>query len=230
MPDTPSRFSIVIPVLNEAVMIRQCLQRLQYLRRAGHEVIVVDGGSSDDSVAIAAPLVDQLMHCERGRARQMNAGATLAQHNCLMFLHLDSCLPSNAQADLDAFALSKQCWGFFKVRLDDRAWAFRVIEFFMNQRSTLSAIATGDQTLVFKREQFFSLQGFAEIALMEDIELCVRLKRQGSKPWLGSAKVSCDTRKWRKHGIVRTTVLMWRLRLDYFFCADTDALHRRYYG
>jgi rSAM/selenodomain-associated transferase 2 len=222
-------FSIVVPVLNEASIIRQQLRPLQALRKAGHELIVVDGGSDDNSAAIAEELADHVLVSERGRARQMNAGAAVANQDYLMFLHLDTRLPASVSNDLHAFATSDKRWGFFKVRLDDAACAFRVIEFFMNRRSTFTAIATGDQALVFERNIFEGLNGFADIPLMEDIEICKRLKDRG-QPWIARGKVSCNTRKWRKHGIVRTTMLMWRLRLAYFFGVSTRKLHERYYG
>jgi len=222
------KFSIIIPVLNESQALAAFLCSLQPLRTAGHEVIVVDGGSHDDSQAIAAPLCDNVLNVEAGRARQMNAGAELATGDWVMFLHADTALPEPFVDWLSAIADSKAVWGRFDVTLSGRQWPFRIIETCINWRSRLTRIATGDQALFIRREQFIRMAGFADIPLMEDIELCRRLRRV-SAPLCLAMRVTTSSRRWEQRGILSTIALMWALRLRYFFGADPAQLVKRYY-
>ncbi len=220
--------SIIIPVLNEAAGISAALQGLQPLRQAGHEIIVADGGSQDGTAALAAPLCDQLIHAPRGRARQMNAGAAAASGAVLLFLHADTCLPPGADELINAaLADSKRRWGRFDLRLSGTHPALRLIETMMNLRSRLSGIATGDQCLFAARDLFERVGGFPDIALMEDIALSRTLKQHG-RPLCLRARVVSSSRRWETRGILRTILLMWRLRLAYFFGADPQSLARDY--
>lgn len=214
--------SIIIPVLNEAEGIVALLTRLHPLRRRGVQLIVVDGGSGDDTCALAAPLVDLVVRSARGRAVQMNAGAMQAQGSALLFLHADTLLPAAAD-DLIAAALADRHWGRFDVELHGVHPMLRVIAGMMNLRSRITGIATGDQAMFMRRKTFDRLQGFAAIPLMEDIELSKRLKRIGS-PALLRQRVATSGRRWEKHGVWRTIFLMWRLRLAYFLGADPRKL------
>ena len=203
--------------------IRTALQALAPLRVRGHEVIVADGGSSDGTVELAAPLCDRVVSAPRGRALQMNAGARPARGDALLFLHADSFLPVRAD-ELVFGALQDRVWGRFDVVIEGRAPLLGLIGFAMNVRSRLSGIATGDQALFVRREAF---PGFAEIALMEDIEFSKRMKRLG-RPACLRAKVRTSGRRWEARGVLRTVGLMWRLRLAYFLGAHPDDLARRY--
>ncbi|HEX6411757.1 MAG TPA: TIGR04283 family arsenosugar biosynthesis glycosyltransferase [Burkholderiales bacterium] len=203
--------------------IRTALEALAPLRVRGHEVIVADGGSSDGTVELAAPLCDQVVSAPRGRALQMNAGARPARGDALLFLHADSFLPARAD-ELVFGALQDRVWGRFDVVIEGRAPLLGLIGFAMNVRSRLSGIATGDQALFVRREAF---PGFAEIALMEDIEFSKRMKRLG-RPACLRAKVRTSGRRWEARGVLRTVGLMWRLRLAYFLGAHPDDLARRY--
>lgn len=217
------RLSIVIPVLNEAAGIAAALAALAPLRGAGHEVIVVDGGSSDATAALAGPLADAVLAAPAGRARQMNAGAAAASGDALLFLHADTFLPPDAAA-LVCAALRERAWGRFDVRIDGRAAFLRVIASCMNLRSRLTGIATGDQALFVRRADF---HGFPDIALMEDIAFSKAMKRI-SPPASLRARVRTSGRRWERHGVLRTVLLMWRLRLAYFLGASPDQLARRY--
>jgi rSAM/selenodomain-associated transferase 2 len=229
-----TKLSIVMPVLDEAAEIEAALQALVPYRRRGVEVIVVDGGSSDSTPELARPLADRVIAAPRGRSLQMNAGAAAAQGDVLLFLHADTQLPENADGlVLDGLARSgsaiHRTWGRFNVRFDGGG-LLRVVAATMNLRSRLTGIATGDQALFVARAAFERVGGFPAIALMEDVALSARLKRV-SRPLCLSARVTTSARRWRKHGTLRTVLLMWRLRLRFFLGADPAKLARAYgYG
>jgi len=222
-----STLSIIIPVLNEAEHIIAALEALAPLRDRGTEVILVDGGSSDATVEYAQPLADRVISAPRGRAVQMNAGAAIARGDVLLFLHADTTLPQDAdRLILDALSKSRRIWGRFDVRIDGRAF-LTIVAAMMNLRSRLTGIATGDQAMFVQRDVFAAVGGFPEVALMEDIALSRRLKRRG-RPLCLSQSVSTSGRRWEQHGVARTILLMWRLRLAYFFGAEPAALARQY--
>lgn len=222
--------SVIIPTLRESGQIATTLRPLQQARRAGHEVILVDGQSRDGTCEIAEPRVDRLLVCEKGRALQMNAGARLARGEILMFLHADTVVSPEAMAALlDEFPSSDRVWGWFDVRLSGRHPMLRVVEKLMNLRSRLSGITTGDHPIFVRRETFERVGGYPEIALMEDVALSRLLKREGRPLCLGQ-RVITSSRRWEERGIVRTILLMWRLRLAYALGADPDRLARSYYS
>ena len=215
--------SIVIPALNEAAIIGRTLEALAPLRARGHEIIVADGGSDDATRAIAAPLADKVIVAPRGRARQMNAGAAAATRDVLVFLHADTSLP--AGADEEVMETTKNhSWGRFDVAIEGESPLLAMVAFFMNQRSRLTGIATGDQAIFVRRAEF---AGFPEIALMEDVAFCKSMKRRAAPACL-RARVRTSGRRWERRGVLRTVVLMWRLRLAYFLGAAPDELARRY--
>lgn len=219
------KLSIVIPTLNEAQTIGAALAALALLRARGHEALVADGGSDDGTRDIARPLADRVIVAQRGRARQMNAGAAAATGDALLFLHADTRLP--AQADQIIFhALEQNPWGRFDVTIEGRSGLFPVIAFFMNLRSRLTGVATGDQAIFVRRADF---AGFPEIALMEDIAFSKAMKHRGAPAALHE-KVTTSGRRWERQGVLRTMVLMWRLRLAFFLGAEPDELARRYAG
>lgn len=226
MPRSPA-VSIIVPVLNESTSVVSALERLAALRNAGTEVIVVDGGSDDDTVALARPLCDRMVDSGRGRALQMNRGAAEASGEVLLFLHADTVLPERADQALGGFLSSDRAWGRFDVRLSGRRPLFRVIALMMNQRSRLTGIATGDQGIFVRRSLFEALGGFRELPLMEDVELCRRLRRV-SRPFCIRTPVVTDSRRWEQLGSWRTIMLMWRLRWRYWRGADPTELARAY--
>ena len=220
--------SFIIPVLNEGPLIAHSLSALQPLRPQGHEIIVVDGGSEDSSPFISQPLADRVILSPAGRSRQMNAGAREARGEIFLFLHVDTRLPEGADLlILSEMKRHRRIWGRFDVRLSGRHPLFRVVECLMNWRSRLSGIATGDQGIFVRREAFQSVGGFPEIDLMEDIALSRLLKKSGP-PLCLRQKVVTSSRRWEKNGILRTVLLMWRLRLAYSLGADPKELARRY--
>jgi rSAM/selenodomain-associated transferase 2 len=221
--DAGLKLSIVIPALNEAERIEAALQALAPLRRRGCEVIVVDGGSADRTRELAAPLCDRLLSSVRGRAEQMNTGARHASGDALLFLHADTRLPSDGEI-LIRTALARHLWGRFDVEIESRHRLLRVVACSMNLRSRLTRIATGDQAIFVRREAF---RGFAAIALMEDIAFSREMKRRGAPACLRE-RVRTSGRRWEERGVLRTVVLMWRLRLLYYFGAPPERLARLY--
>jgi rSAM/selenodomain-associated transferase 2 len=189
---------------------------------------VVDAESTDATAALSRPLADFVITSARGRAMQMNAGAAIARGDVLLFLHADTRLPEDAERlVLDGLTQSRRAWGRFDVMIEGGHPLLRVIASAMNWRSRLTGITTGDQAMFVMREAFEAAAGFPEIALMEDITLARHLKRV-SRPLCLAARVTTSGRRWEKRGVWRTLLLMWRLRLAYFFGAKPDALARRY--
>ena len=224
----PVRLSIIIPVLNEAESIEGRLAALAPFRAAGAELVLVDGGSQDDTADRAAPLCDRFVVARRGRASQMNAGAAVATGEVILFLHLDTALPAGALEAIRAgLAASGRSWGRFDVRILGAHPLLPLVAALMNARSRLTGIATGDQAIFIAREAFRAVGGFPDIALMEDIAASKALKRL-SRPLCLRAIVSTSGRRWDRNGFWRTVSLMWRLRLAYFLGADPARLARAY--
>ncbi len=220
--------SIVIPVLDEETEIAGALAALAPLHARGVEVVVVDGGSRDQTMAIARPLADRVIMAPRGRAAQMNAGAAAANGDVLLFLHIDTRLPTEADRLVaENLARSGRSWGRFDVRISGRHPLLRVVATMMNIRSRVTGIATGDQAIFVTREAFNRVGGFPEIPLMEDLALSRSLCRV-SPPLCLATRAVTSGRRWEQHGMIRTIVLMWRLRLAYSLGAEPARLARLY--
>ena len=219
--------SIIIPVLNEAETIAARLDALQALRARSVEVIVVDGGSADDSPARAAPLADRVITAPRGRGRQMNAGAEQATGEVLLFLHADTVLPDLATERIEAAVTGGALWGRFDVRIDGASVMLPIVAALMNGRSRLTGIATGDQAIFATREAFERVGGFPDIPLMEDIAFSSAMRRI-ARPACLAEKVTTSGRRWEKHGVWRTILTMWWLRLRFWLGVSPQVLAREY--
>ena len=221
--------AIVIPVLNEAANLSRLLPDLAR-DCPGAEIVVVDGGSHDDTAAVLARRPgSRLLAAARGRALQMNLGARATTGDTILFLHADTRLPDGAAPAIEtALAVPGVVGGRFDVRFDTDRPIFRMIAWFMNTRSRASGICTGDQAIFVRRADFEAVGGYPEIPLMEDIELCRRLKRRGRLRAL-RLRVTTSARKWEREGPLRTIGLMWALRLLHFFGVAPARLHRWYY-
>ena len=221
------QISIIIPTLDEAGCIIGTLQPLQALRDQGIEVILVDGGSRDNTVELARPFVDRLLGSSPGRARQMNCGARQACGQILWFLHADTLVPGNSDQLIVGALEGKQGWGRFDVRLSGNQRLLRLVEGLMNLRSRMTGISTGDQGLFVTRHLFEEVGGYADIPLMEDIDLSKRLKRKTAPACIRKRLVT-SSRRWEQRGILKTILLMWYLRLAYFVGVPAERLAMRY--
>ncbi len=237
-----NKISVIIPVLNEKSCLRELLVQLQAIRSLGHELIVVDGGSTDGSqeclhavVDNEASLIDIMLETSSGRALQMNAGASLANGSLLWFLHADTILNDElieeltriAEAHSSPIKSHAEIWGWFNIRLSGRAISLRLIERMMNIRSRTSGIATGDQGMFVAKSLFERAGGFPEIALMEDIALS-KVLRKISRAVRPKNKLISSSRRWELNGIWKTVFLMWRLRLAFAFGVDPLKLSQLY--
>jgi rSAM/selenodomain-associated transferase 2 len=218
---------IVVPVLDEAATLAPRLLALQRFRARGARLVVVDGGSADDTLAIARAHADLALLAPRGRAAQMNAGAAACPADVLLFLHADTELPDNADQMVRRAAQGPLAWGRFNVRIASDRPLLRIVSTMMNCRSRWTGIATGDQAMFVRHELFRRIGGFPDLPLMEDIALSRLLKRQGPPVCL-SERVTTSARRWERHGVWRTIFLMWRLRATYFLGADPRQLAIRY--
>lgn len=222
------RISIIVPMLNEATILPGLLAHMSHFARLGAEVLLVDGGSDDDSLNIARAAGFAALAAPCGRAMQMNAGATHATGDVLLFLHADTRLPPTALEDIHrAMASGRHVWGRFDVAIEGQSPWFPVIARLMNIRSRLTGIATGDQAIFVTREAFSQVGGYPHQPLMEDIELSAHLKRLSAPACLRSV-VTTSGRRWEGRGVWRTILLMWTLRLRYFLGASPDALAKAY--
>ncbi|MDO9313947.1 MAG: TIGR04283 family arsenosugar biosynthesis glycosyltransferase [Burkholderiaceae bacterium] len=219
--------TIVIPTWNEAATIADTLDGLSALREAGVEVLVIDGGSDDDTVARCTDGADRVLQAPRGRAKQLNAGAASARGEALLFLHADTRLPEDAMASIGAALAAGVDWGRFDVEIAGRSVMLPVIATLMNLRSRWTGIATGDQAIFVRRALFESAGGFPDQPLMEDIELSTRLRLR-CRPACLRARVVTSGRRWERHGVWRTILLMWSLRWRYWLGTPADTLARSY--
>ncbi len=215
--------SIIIPTFNEGNNIQTCLLALQSTRNQT-EIILVDGGSFDDTIEISKPLVDKIIVSMQGRAKQMNAGARQATGDIMVFLHADTFLPENALALINQ---TGQDWGWFDIQLKSSLVMLKVVSTFMNWRSRLTGIATGDQVIFVSKKMFDLVGGYSDMALMEDIDLCIKLKKIHSPSCL-NAEVVSSGRRWEQFGVFKTILLMWSIRLRYFFGENPDVLSELY--
>ena len=237
--------SIVVPVLDDGRRLRRLLEDLERYwparaaaessaRRAGAtlpagpEIIVVDGGSRDDSVEVARRAGVRVLERRRGRGLQLHEGARAASRPWLWFLHADSGVSAQVLDEMDRLSKRAPCWGRFDVRLANTP-LLKLIAAAMNWRSALTGICTGDQGIFVHRNLLEAAGGIPRQPLMEDVELSRRLRRHG-RPLRLRGPIEACSRRWRTQGVLKTMILMWWLRLRYFCGARAEDLDRVYHG
>lgn len=226
--------AIIVPVLNEIDRLPLLLKELALIE--AEQIVIVDGGSSDGSVQWLekyflsdSPSINGIfIQSSPGRAKQMNAGAEKARQDILLFLHADTILPHNVKPEVENGVSEKYSWGRFNVEFDESCLAMGIIAFFINLRSKLSQIATGDQAMFIKRDLFEKVGGFDDIALMEDVAMSKKLYKFGNAPYASKLKVTTSARRWKQNGVLRTVVKMWWYRLAYFLGVSPDSLAQGY--
>lgn len=218
--------SIIIPVLNEARVIKQTLGNLtQY---SGIEIIVVDGGSQDETVAIAQQTAKVITVMGKGRSGQMNAGANLAQSDILLFLHGDTQLPPNF-IDLVTQTLNQYqtIAGAFELAIDGSSRSLRWIEMLVKIRSRILSLPYGDQGIFISKQAFIEAGGFADLPIMEDFEFIRRIKRKGRIAIAPAAVITSD-RRWQKLGVWQTTLINQLMLVGYFLGISPTKLSQFY--
>ncbi|HEC29068.1 MAG TPA: glycosyltransferase [Gammaproteobacteria bacterium] len=222
------KISIIIPVYNEMSTLPKLLGKLSGMLALGHELIIVDGGSSDSTIQEISFAEVKVIKTGKGRAVQMNAGAAISSGDILWFLHADSdfVLPVEEYIVL-LQGLNDQAWGRFNIRLSGEKIVFRLIECLMNIRSCSSGISTGDQGIFISRQLFDRVNGFSDILIMEDINICMKLKKL-KKPDCLKATLITSSRRWEQQGIIATIILMWRMRVLYFMGVSPEKLAKLY--
>ena len=237
--------SIVIPVLDDGMRLQRLLGDLErhwpaltdsatVAGRSGAgvrsrpEVIVVDGGSRDDSIDVAKGAGARVLECRRGRGLQLDAGARAASGRWLWFLHADSGISPEVLHEIERLAGRSPCWGRFDVRIESTPLLSLTAKA-MNWRSAVTGICTGDQGMFVHRTLLEAVGGVPRQPLMEDIELSKRLRRFG-RPLRLRTPLRASARRWQTHGAFKTMILMWCLRIRYLCGASPTELERRYYG
>ncbi len=202
--------TIIVPLLNEADIAEALVEHLVSLEV--EQVVIVDGGSTDATPEIMQAAGFDVIQSSASRAKQMNAGANKATQTTLLFLHADTRLPQSYKAEV----AKSSVWGRFDVCFDDPSGGMSMIAFFMNLRSRISSVATGDQAIFINKSVFESIGGFPDFPIMEDVALSKRL-RQLHRPYNSRLRVTTSARRWQQHGVVKTVFKMWWYRLAYFF-------------
>ena len=220
--------SIIIPVLNEASLIKDTLSRLQH--NPDVEIIVVDGGSSDRTVSLAKQIGVAVITVTGGRAAQMNAGAAIAQGKILLFLHVDTQLPANYPTIITETLLQPNIIaGAFELAIDGAATSLRLVEMLVKIRSRFCSLPYGDQAIFLTKQVFTEIGGFAQLPIMEDFELVQRLQRQG-KIAIAPTPVITSARRWQKLGVIKTTLINQLIILGYYLGISPLKLKNFYRG
>ena len=219
------KLSIVIPTLNEADILGNTLQSL---KDHTTEIIVVDGGSNDDTVNVALKFSPHVYISNRGRGIQQHIGANQARGDVLLFLHADTLLPVGYQHMIEhAMTLPNVIFGAFLLSIHPPKPAHDLIALMANLRSRILKVPYGDQALFVRRSAYFKVGGFQDWPIMEDVDLVRRLNRVGGFK-LAQGFVQTSARRWQKENIVHCTVRNWSLIIRYCLGASPHALARHY--
>ena len=223
--ETLPKLSVIIPILNEAKILEKTLSRLQS-ELGSHELIVVDGGSTDSSISIAEKY-GKVVPSERGRAKQLNIGAAVATGDILIFLHADIWLESGALAAVATALSSGYVGGGFRQKIDGKSVLYRLIEMAGDIRGRYLKVFYGDSGIFLARTDFEKIGGFPEVPILEEMEFSKGLRRLG-KTTLLTPCIHISSRRWEARGIVQTTLNNWFITLLYFFGVSPEKLARLY--
>ena len=223
--ETPQKISIIIPILNEAKVLEKTLSQLQP-ELGTHELIVVDGGSTDNSVRIAEKY-GKVVISERGRAKQLNAGAAVATGDILIFLHADIWLEKGALTSVATAISVGYIGGGFRQKIDGESVLYRLIEIAGNFRGRHLKVFYGDSGIFLTRTNFEKIGGFPDVPILEEMEFSKGLRRLG-KTTLLTPYIHISSRRWEASGIVRTTLNNWLITLLYFLGVSLEKLARLY--
>lgn len=221
------KISIIIPVINEGLTIEKCL--LQFKNNPNQEVIIVDGGSTDDTIQIAEKQGFKLINSGvKKRSYQMNLGAKKAQGDILLFLHADTILPDNyVELINNNLAHKNIVAGAFKLRIDAQKLSFRLLENLVNWRSYFFSLPYGDQGIFVKKNIFQEIGGFSDLAIMEDFILMKKLQKKG-KISIIADEVITSARRWQKLGIFKTTMINQSVIIGYYLGINSETLAKFY--
>lgn len=223
-----TKLSFIIPALNEAYYLTRQRKFLRLLIDSGHEVMIIDGGSKDNSIKIAESLGCRTYTTKPSRGYQLHFGALKSTNNIIVFLHADTCLPSDATGlIIKSLAQTNSKWGYFNIGFTNRNLIFKVIAWFMNKRTRFTGIVTGDHTLFVERNIYLDSGGFSDIPIMEDIDISKRLNYFSSPTCIASNAIT-SSRKWETHGIISTILKMWLLRILFFFGISPHKISKMY--
>ena len=223
--ETSQKISIIIPILNEAKVLEKTLWQLQP-ELGTHELIVVDGGSTDNSVRIAEKY-GKVVISERGRAKQLNAGAAVATGDILIFLHADIWLEKGALTSVATAISVGYIGGGFRQKIDGESVLYRLIEIAGNFRGRHLKVFYGDSGIFLSRMNFEKIGGFPDVPILEEMEFSKCLRRLG-KTTLLTPYIHISSRRWEASGIVRTTLNNWLITLLYFLGVSPEKLARLY--
>ncbi len=222
----PAAISVIIPTLNEADHIAGTITNIGHGNNT--QIIVADGGSSDDTVSIATSLGANIIESSPPRSRQLNQGADAASNDILLFLHADTRLPEDfVKSVLRTLKQPGIVAGAFELRIDSPHPALRFIEYVANRRSRYLKMPYGDQAIFILSEMFHHVGGFPEMPIMEDFELIRRLQKKGGVVTVAEPVVT-SPRRWLNHGILKTTLVNQLIVISYFLGISTDTIARLY--
>ena len=212
------KFSIIIPVFHEGERINEAIEYLNPLHSGQDiEIIVVDGTEEKDTLKVIQNNHIIKISTEKGRAKQMNAGASVARGDILIFLHADTELPIHAFRKIQSLTERREyVGGAFDLGIKSDKFIFKVIGTLSSLRSRLNRIPFGDQAIFIRREYFNQIGGYQEIPLMEDVELMRRIKKSKKKIWIFYDRVMTSSRRWEKEGVIYCTLRNWILQGLYF--------------
>jgi rSAM/selenodomain-associated transferase 2 len=224
------KFSIIVPVFQEGENINNLIVHLRHLGpEKEREIIVVDGAPEKDTLPVIRDDRVVKISSEKGRAKQMNAGASVAKGEILIFLHADTELPQKALKRINAFINAKEyVGGAFDLGIKSDKLIYKVIAFLASLRSRLNRIPYGDQAIFIRKEYFDQIGGYKEIPLMEDVELMRRVKRSGKKIKIFPDRTMTSQRRWEKEGVIYCTLRNYSLQLLYFLGVSPHRLVKLY--